>query len=71
MGKVEVLNTHLYAPGGEGESIEGSHRIAQVWELSKIVREKSERGRHVILVSPFFSVDDFLSVRFMICLCGR
>lgn len=51
LGLVDVLNTHMYAPGGEGEGIDGAHRVAQAWELAKVVNEKAERGRHVILVS--------------------
>lgn len=50
IGKVDVLNSHMYAPGGEGDNLEGAHRLAQAWELIKIVEEKIERGRHVILV---------------------
>lgn len=50
MGLVDVLNSHMYAPGGEGESLTGAHRLAQAWELVKIVQEKAERGRQVILV---------------------
>lgn len=49
--KVDVLNCHMYAPGGEGEGVEGAHRVAQAWEVAKVVREKVERGRHVLLVS--------------------
>lgn len=51
LGLVDVLNSHMYAPGGEGEKVGGAHRVAQAWELARIVQEKSERGRHVILAS--------------------
>lgn len=50
VGLVDVLNSHMYAPGGEGEGVEGAHRVAQAWELAKIVKEKAERGRHVLVV---------------------
>lgn len=53
-GPVDVLNTHMYAPGGEGEGVDGAHRVAQAWELARIVQEKSERGRHVVLVCTLF-----------------
>ncbi|GAA5991254.1 hypothetical protein JCM5350_005960 [Sporobolomyces pararoseus] len=54
-GLVEVLNTHMFAPGGEGDRVEAAHRVAQGWELSKLVNEKIERGRHVILTGDFNS----------------
>ncbi|SCZ99164.1 BZ3500_MvSof-1268-A1-R1_Chr3-1g05849 [Microbotryum saponariae] len=49
---VDVLNTHMFAPGGEGDGIDGAHRVAQAWQLNEVVKEKLERGRHVLLVSP-------------------
>lgn len=52
VGKVDVLNTHMYAPGGEGDTITGAHRVAQAWELARIATEKAERGRHVLVVRP-------------------
>ncbi|GAA5906204.1 inositol phosphosphingolipid phospholipase [Sporobolomyces salmoneus] len=52
---VDVLNTHMYAPGGEGDQLDGAHRIAQAWELAKLVNEKTERGRHVICTGDFNS----------------
>lgn len=51
IGKLEMLNTHMYAPGGEAEGIEGAHRIGQSWELARIVTSWAERGRYVVLVS--------------------
>lgn len=51
VGKVDILNTHMYAPGGEGDGIDGAHRVAQAWELARIITEKVERGRHCLLVS--------------------
>lgn len=53
VGLVDVLNSHMYAPGGEGESVDGAHRVAQAWELARIVQEKAERGRHVLLVRSY------------------
>lgn len=50
VGRVDCLNTHMYAPGGEGDSVTGAHRVAQAWELARLAVEKSERGRHVIVV---------------------
>ena len=49
-GLIDVLNTHMYAPGGEGEGVDGAHRVAQAWELARLATEKAERGRHVIVV---------------------
>lgn len=56
LGKVDVLNTHMYAPGGEGDNVTGAHRVAQAWELARIATEKAERGRHVLVVRPLFSL---------------
>lgn len=50
VGMVDVLNTHMFAPGGEGEGVDGAHRVAQAWELARLATEKTERGRHVIVV---------------------
>lgn len=50
VGDVDVLNTHMYAPGGEGDTVTGAHRVAQAWELARITTEKAERGRHVLVV---------------------
>ncbi|BGP38719.1 phospholipase C type enzyme [Rhodotorula kratochvilovae] len=55
VGKVDVLNTHMYAPGGEGDNVTGAHRVAQAWELARIATEKAERGRHVLVTGDFNS----------------
>lgn len=47
------MNTHMYAPGGEGDDVTGAHRVAQAWELARFTREKAERGRHVLVASLF------------------
>lgn len=56
VGQIEILNTHMYAPGGEAGGIDGAHRIAQSWELAKLVQSWTERGRFVVLVSSPFPV---------------
>ncbi|GJN87507.1 hypothetical protein Rhopal_000456-T1 [Rhodotorula paludigena] len=55
IGNVDVLNTHMYAPGGEGDTVTGAHRVAQAWELARIATEKAERGRHVLVTGDFNS----------------
>ncbi|KDE03057.1 hypothetical protein MVLG_06446 [Microbotryum lychnidis-dioicae p1A1 Lamole] len=55
MRLVDVLNTHMFAPGGEGDGIDGAHRVAQAWQLNEMVKEKLERGRHVLLMGDFNS----------------
>ncbi|GAA6002020.1 hypothetical protein JCM10207_003041 [Rhodosporidiobolus poonsookiae] len=55
VGRVDVLNTHTYAPGGEGDTVTGAHRVAQAWELARIAVDKAERGRHVILMGDLNS----------------
>ncbi|SCV74079.1 BQ2448_6511 [Microbotryum intermedium] len=52
---IDVLNTHMFAPGGEGDGIDGAHRVAQAWQLNEVVKEKVERGRHVLLMGDFNS----------------
>lgn len=52
IGPLDVLNTHLFAPGGEADTIHGAHRLAQAWDLARMAAEKAERGRHVIVVRP-------------------
>ncbi|EGU13525.1 Inositol phosphophingolipids phospholipase C [Rhodotorula toruloides ATCC 204091] len=63
VGKVDVLNTHMYAPGGEGDTITGAHRVAQAWELARIATEKAERGRHVLVMGDFNSQPHSLIMR--------
>ena len=49
---VDVWDTHTVAAGGEdGPEKMRAHRIAQAWELSKMVQSSAEKGRHVIAVS--------------------
>ncbi|GAA5828454.1 hypothetical protein JCM11251_006257 [Rhodosporidiobolus azoricus] len=55
VGRVDVLNTHMYAPGGEGDTVHGAHRIAQAWELARLAVAKAERGRHVIVMGDLNS----------------
>ncbi|TKA58499.1 hypothetical protein B0A53_00239 [Rhodotorula sp. CCFEE 5036] len=55
VGKVDVLNTHMFAPGGEADNVKGAHRIAQAWDLARMAVEKAERGRHVIVMGDFNS----------------
>ncbi|GAA5878786.1 hypothetical protein JCM3774_005071 [Rhodotorula dairenensis] len=55
VGKVDVLNTHMFAPGGEADNVQGAHRIAQAWDLARMAVEKAERGRHVIVMGDLNS----------------
>ncbi|GAA5910642.1 hypothetical protein JCM6882_001047 [Rhodosporidiobolus microsporus] len=55
VGRVDVLNTHMYAPGGEGDTVTGAHRVAQAWELARLAVAKAERGRHVIVMGDLNS----------------
>ncbi|KAM0788191.1 hypothetical protein ACM66B_001350 [Microbotryomycetes sp. NB124-2] len=66
VGLVDVLNSHMFAPGGEGEQVGGAHRVAQAWELAKIVQEKSERGRHVIVTGDFNSQPESIIMRMLL-----
>ncbi|GAA5890401.1 hypothetical protein JCM5296_002812 [Sporobolomyces johnsonii] len=63
IGRVDVLNTHMYAPGGEGDTVTGAHRVAQAWELARISQEKAERGRHVIIMGDFNSQPSSIIMR--------
>ncbi|KAL8286320.1 hypothetical protein RQP46_004808 [Phenoliferia psychrophenolica] len=64
-GQVDVLNTHMYAPGGEGEGVDGAHRVAQAWELARLATEKAERGRHVVVMGDLNSQPDSIIIRFL------
>ncbi|KAK4050114.1 phospholipase C type enzyme [Microbotryomycetes sp. JL201] len=66
VGLVDVLNSHMFAPGGEGEQVGGAHRVAQAWELAKIVQEKSERGRFVIVTGDFNSQPQSIIMRMLL-----
>ncbi|KAM0755896.1 hypothetical protein T439DRAFT_308331 [Meredithblackwellia eburnea MCA 4105] len=66
LGLVDVLNTHMYAPGGEGEGVDGVHRVAQAWELARIVRERVERGRHVVVMGDLNSQPDSIIIRILL-----
>jgi sphingomyelin phosphodiesterase 2 len=49
---VDVFNTHTVAAGGEdGPEMLRAHRLMQAWELSKLVQNSAEKGRHAIAVS--------------------
>ncbi|GAA6009355.1 hypothetical protein JCM11491_004288 [Sporobolomyces phaffii] len=70
IGLVDVLNTHMYAPGGEGDDVTGAHRVAQAWELARFTREKAERGRHVIVMGDFNSQPHSIIMK-IIQSCGQ
>ncbi|MCJ1406078.1 phospholipase C type enzyme [Ptychographa xylographoides] len=52
---VEIFNTHLHAPYAEpgGADSYACHRTAQAWEIAKLMRAASERGRLVIACGDF------------------
>ncbi|KAG6335095.1 hypothetical protein ID866_4004, partial [Astraeus odoratus] len=57
LGKVQVLNTHLYAKGGEdGPEYKRSHRLVNAWEFAKVSREAAELGNYVIAMGDFNSI---------------
>ncbi|KAH8926703.1 hypothetical protein BT69DRAFT_1238775 [Atractiella rhizophila] len=68
--ELELINTHFYAPhGDEGAHVEEwkrAHRIAQCWELGKIVRSASERGRGVIVTGDLNSPPHSHVIRFLL-----
>ncbi|GAA5887265.1 hypothetical protein JCM16303_007395 [Sporobolomyces ruberrimus] len=70
IGLVDVMNTHMYAPGGEGDGVTGAHRVAQAWELARFTREKAERGRHVLVMGDFNSQPHSIIMR-IIQSCGQ
>ncbi|GAA6062719.1 hypothetical protein JCM10212_002270 [Sporobolomyces blumeae] len=70
IGLTDVLNTHMYAPGGEGDDVSGAHRVAQAWELAKVATEKAERGRHVIVTGDFNSQPHSIIMRLIQSLGG-
>jgi sphingomyelin phosphodiesterase 2 len=44
--------TQFHAPYGKGEDTYQCHRIAQAWQIAKLLRGAVERGRFVIAVRP-------------------
>ncbi|GAA5936239.1 inositol phosphosphingolipid phospholipase [Sporobolomyces koalae] len=70
IGLVDVLNTHMYAPGGEADGVEGAHRVAQAWQMARIVRDRVERGRHVIATGDFNSQPHSIVMR-ILASCGQ
>jgi sphingomyelin phosphodiesterase 2 len=42
----------FHAPYGKGEDTYKCHRIAQAWQIAKLLRGAVERGRFVIAVRP-------------------
>lgn len=59
---VEVLNTHLHAPyeSGPNDSYV-CHRTAQAWEIAKLARAASLKGRTVIALGDFNMVPSSLA----------
>ncbi|PVF98637.1 DNase I-like protein [Serendipita vermifera] len=56
LGEVEVFNTHFFARGGEeGPEHQRAVRIANAWEMSKLIRASLAGGRHVIVTGDFNS----------------
>ncbi|KAF5368387.1 hypothetical protein D9758_002166 [Tetrapyrgos nigripes] len=63
LGHVQVINTHLYAKGGEdGPEHKRAHRLMGSWEFAKIARHAAELGRYVIAVGDFNSIPSTLPI---------
>ncbi|MBW0499645.1 hypothetical protein O181_039360 [Austropuccinia psidii MF-1] len=63
VGEIEVFTTHLYAPHDvPAPEWKRAHRIAQSWELSKLVRASAERGRTVFVCGDLNSVPSSLPI---------
>ncbi|KAG0152376.1 hypothetical protein CROQUDRAFT_667265 [Cronartium quercuum f. sp. fusiforme G11] len=63
VGEVEVFSTHLYAPHDvPAPEWKRAHRTAQAWELAKLVRASSERGRTVFVCGDLNSVPSSLPI---------
>ncbi|KAM7223213.1 Endonuclease/exonuclease/phosphatase [Rhypophila decipiens] len=52
---IEVFNTHTHAPyeGGKPDDSYLCHRMAQAWEVSKLLRGAAERGHLVLALGDF------------------
>ncbi|KAM7196152.1 hypothetical protein V8F20_007187 [Naviculisporaceae sp. PSN 640] len=52
---IEVFNTHTHAPyeGGQTDDSYLCHRMAQAWEISKLLRGAAERGHMVLALGDF------------------
>ncbi|THV01414.1 DNase I-like protein [Dendrothele bispora CBS 962.96] len=63
LGQLQVMNTHLYAKGGEdGPEYRRAHRLIGAWELAKIARQAAELGRYVIAVGDYNSIPSTLPI---------
>ncbi|KIJ54284.1 hypothetical protein M422DRAFT_221820 [Sphaerobolus stellatus SS14] len=66
LGETEIFNTHLYARGGEdGPEERRAHRLVNVWDLSKLIRNSAGLGRYVILMGDFNNVPHTLPMRLL------
>ncbi|KAF9426716.1 phospholipase C type enzyme [Podila epigama] len=64
-GEIQVLNTHMHAcydQPGSPDAYLGT-RVSQGWEVTKVVRQASELGRHVLLLGDLNSAPDSLVVK--------
>ncbi len=53
---LEVLNTHLHAPYNEGKAGKDTytvHRVAQAWQMARMMRHALERGNLVVACGDF------------------
>ncbi|KAF7511139.1 hypothetical protein GJ744_005370 [Endocarpon pusillum] len=53
---LEVFNTHLHAPyneGKEGKDTYAVHRVAQAWQIARMMRHALERGNLVVACGDF------------------
>ncbi|GAA96490.1 hypothetical protein E5Q_03158 [Mixia osmundae IAM 14324] len=66
VGLVEVFNTHLHAPGGEGpDEWRRAHRLSQAYELGKLADAASLKGRHAVVCGDLNSRPESLVIRML------
>ncbi|KAF2863053.1 putative sphingomyelinase family protein [Piedraia hortae CBS 480.64] len=59
--QAEVFNTHLHAPyGWQTEDSYATHRVAQAWEIARLMRDARDRGSLVIGMGDFNSLPNSL-----------
>lgn len=55
LGLLDIYNTHLHAGYGPEDPYK-AHRATQCWQLANLLRTSAAMGRHIIMVTTFFSL---------------
>ncbi|CAE6457129.1 unnamed protein product [Rhizoctonia solani] len=71
LGEVEILNTHLFAKGGESPTKpQMAHRLVGAYEFSRRANIAASLGRHVLAVGDFNCVSKSPAMQFIYTMTG-